>query len=167
MNGKTILASSLLLFVFFNSGCHQEEGAGQPLKDNNSKSIAVTDNPANDTKISEKVSHSVVAYYFHRTYRCPSCLAIEAISLEALQTGFDQELQDGSLEWLTVNLDEPGGEEFVNDFNLVTSSLVIVDMHNEKQVRWKNLENVWELLDNEDAFTNYVQDEVAVYLAGD
>jgi hypothetical protein len=108
-----------------------------------------------------------MVYYFHRTYRCPSCLAIEALSAEALQGGFERAFEDGSLQWLAVNVDEPDGKEFVKDFNLQTSSLVIVDMHNGKQVRWKKLERVWQLKNREAAFIKYVQDEVAAYLAGD
>lgn len=167
MDHRNIFAALLLIFVSIGSGCQDVKQSDQTLKENDPKSIAITYSPPNNERAPEKASHTVIAYYFHRTFRCPSCLAIEALSLQALQSAFAQALQDGTLQWLVVNMDEPGGKEFVKDFNLVTSSLVIADVQNGKQVRWKKLERVWQLKGNRDAFVKYVQDEAAGYLATD
>ena len=43
---------------------------------------------------------------------------------------------------------------------------MVVDIKEGKQARWKNLEKVWELLGNKQAFFRYIQDEVKLYLQG-
>lgn len=111
------------------------------------------------------LSHKVIAYYFYGNVRCPSCKKIEAYSQEAIQGGFAAPLKDGRLEWRPINVDEPGNEHFLKDFQIYTKSLVIVDTINGKQKQWKNLPKVWELLYNKDGFIKYVRDEVNTYLA--
>jgi len=106
----------------------------------------------------------VIAYYFHTTYRCVSCKKIEAYSREAIETGFTKELENGTLKFESINIDESDNKHFVKDYQLYTKSLVICDMKDGKQVRWKNLIKVWELVGNKDEFFKYVQDEINAYL---
>ncbi|HUT29415.1 MAG TPA: nitrophenyl compound nitroreductase subunit ArsF family protein [Sedimentisphaerales bacterium] len=167
MNYRSILVALLLICVSISSGCQNVKQSDRPVNEIDPKSTSVTRSMSDNERTPQHRSRTVVAYYFHRTFRCPSCLAIEALSLEALQSGFEQALRDGTMEWVTVNVDEPGGEDFVNEFDLATSSLVIVEMESKKQVKWKKLEEVWKLKDDRDAFVQYVRDEVAAYLAGD
>lgn len=108
--------------------------------------------------------HKVIAYYLHGAARCTGCLRIEAWSAEAIKSRFSDELEKGKLEWLVLNTDETENEHFVTDFNLYTKSLVVADIREGKQVRWKNLEKVWDHLGDQNAFTSYVQNEVAQYL---
>jgi len=108
--------------------------------------------------------HVVRVYYFHTTQRCASCKKIEALSAEAIRTGFERELGDGRLEWQVVNVDDPPNRHFTGDYKLYTKSVVVVDRVNGQQVRWKNLPKVWELLHDEGTFEEYVQREVRAYL---
>lgn len=108
--------------------------------------------------------HRVIAYYFHTTYRCASCRAIEAYSREAIETAFAGPLRDGRLVWRTVNLDVKGNEHFTKDYRLYTKALVLVNEVRGKPAKWKNLEKVWQLLQDKDKFLRYVQDETRAYL---
>ncbi len=49
----------------------------------------------------------------------------------------------------------------MQDYQLYTSSLVVVDGSNPK--RFKNLEKVWQLVRDKPAFAKYVQDEVRAF----
>ncbi|NWG12925.1 MAG: hypothetical protein HXY20_05245 [Acidobacteria bacterium] len=109
-------------------------------------------------------SRKIVAYYFHVTYRCPTCQTIEALSEEALRLGFADALKDGTLEWHPVNVQLPENRHFIQDYQLFTKSLIIARMKDGRQVEWKNLEKVWELVWNRQAFLAYVQDEVRAFL---
>lgn len=106
----------------------------------------------------------ILAYYFHGTQRCPTCLKLEAYSTEAIEKEFGKALRDGRLEWRVVNVDEPLNKHFVNDYQLYTKSLVIVKMEDGKQLEWKNLEKIWELVGDKDNFIKYVQEQVSAYL---
>ncbi len=111
--------------------------------------------------------HKVIAYYFHGNMRCQTCRKIEAYANEAVRIGFPEELKAGTLEWRVVNIDEPANKHFVEEYELITRSLVIVDFRDGRQTAWKNLERVWDLVGNKTAFLNYVQEETRLFLAGD
>jgi hypothetical protein len=106
----------------------------------------------------------VIVYYFHGNVRCPTCRKIEALADQALRAGFADELQSGRLEWRRVNLDEAGNDHFVADYELETRSLVVADYQAGRQMRWKNLKQIWELAGDDTAFRRYVQDETRAYL---
>jgi hypothetical protein len=108
--------------------------------------------------------HRVIAYYFHTTYRCASCRAIEAYSHEAIEAAFADEIKDGRILWKVVNVEVKGNEHFVKDYSLYTKSLVLVNEVRGKPAEWKNLEKVWQLLQDKDKFLRYVEDETRAYL---
>jgi len=108
--------------------------------------------------------HRVIAYYFHTTQRCASCRAIEAYSREAIENAFPDELKDGRIVWKVVNIEVKGNEHFVKDYGLYTKSLVLVNEVRGKPAEWKNLEKVWQLLQDKSKFLRYVQDETRAYL---
>ncbi len=108
----------------------------------------------------------VVAYYFHGNVRCRTCRKIEASAADAIQRVFADELKAGRLEWRPTNVEQPANAHFVQDYQLVTRSLVLVELKDGKQVRWKNLDQVWELVSDDIRFAQYVQREVKAFLAG-
>jgi hypothetical protein len=105
-----------------------------------------------------------VAYYFHGTFRCPSCTKIEKWSYEAIRKSFPTALEEGRLLWKPVNLEEAENKHFVEQYSLFTKSLIITEVKGEKEMRWKNLNRVWELLGNQQKFFSYVTQEVRDYL---
>jgi hypothetical protein len=111
-----------------------------------------------------KPSKKVIAYYFHGNFRCSTCRTIEAYSQEAVQTGFSDALKSGLLEWKVVNVEEQANRHFIKDYQLYSKSLVLVKMQGDKQVEWKNLDRIWELVQDKPAFIKYVQDEISGYL---
>ncbi len=124
-----------------------------------------------ETTAAEKVAEPadgkvIIAYYFHGDYRCASCTKIENWSHEAIKGGFEGALKRGRLVWKPVNVDKPENKHFVKTYSLYTKSLIIVEMEKEKQkqMRWKNLDKVWQLLRNQEKFSAYVTQEIRDYL---
>jgi len=107
---------------------------------------------------------TVVAYYFHGNFRCPTCRKLEAFSREAVESGFPEDLKAGRLEWHVINIEEPGNEHFAQDYQLVSKSLVLVGKEDSKETKWKNLQDIWTLVNNKAAFIKYVQTEIRSYL---
>ena len=124
---------------------------------------AQPDNAAAQTK-APSADVRVVAYYFHGTNRCTTCRKIEAFSREAVETGFAEALKTGKLEWRALNVEEPANRHFVKDYRLYTRSVVLAGFQGDKQLRWKNLEKVWELVGDKPAFTRYIQAEVKSFM---
>ncbi|MGD9246139.1 MAG: nitrophenyl compound nitroreductase subunit ArsF family protein [Desulfobacterales bacterium] len=116
-----------------------------------------------DAKISSEGAR-IIVYYFHGTYRCPSCTKIEKWSYEAIKHSFLKELKEGRLLWKPVNVDKPENRHFVKEYSLFTKSLIITEVKGEKQTKWKNLDKVWQLLRDQEKFSAYVTQEVKNYM---
>lgn len=108
--------------------------------------------------------HQVVVYYFHGTQRCSNCIKIEAYTKEAVDSAFSAQLRDSVIVWRLVNTDEDTNKHFRQDYQLFTKSVVLSDVADGKQVRWKNLDKIWEYLGDQAAFQAYIREEVAAYL---
>ena len=134
-------------------------GAPQEAPKTPNESVTLPQEPA-------KPQGKVVAYYFHRTQRCRTCLAMEAYAEKALTETFPDALASGKLEWRVLNLEELDNEHFVQDYGLTASALVMVRLENDQPQKWKNLDDVWTLVGNEGAFKGYVELEARDYLEG-
>jgi len=113
----------------------------------------------------ENSSLAVVAYYFHRTVRCPGCLQIEFMADQAIRQSFPQELQNGKLLWLSINMDELENQSYVKEYKLNASDLVLVDVRKNGSRDWKKLGKVWELHGDRETFNQYLRTEIANFLA--
>ncbi|KPA19262.1 conserved hypothetical protein, secreted [Candidatus Magnetomorum sp. HK-1] len=105
-----------------------------------------------------------VVYYFHGNKRCFSCNKIEALSNEAIQKYFAKELQQGQIEWKVINIDKSENKHFIDDFQLYTKSLIVSKQSKSKVIRWKNLKNIWILLNDQTKFYDYVHDEMISFM---
>lgn len=111
-------------------------------------------------------SSKVIAYYFHGTFRCPTCYKLEQYSKEAIETNFKDALASGKLEFKVVNVEDKGNEHFVNDYQLYTKSLVISLTENGKETKAKNLTKIWDYVGNKQKFFDYVTSEINNFLKG-
>jgi hypothetical protein len=106
----------------------------------------------------------VVLYYFHGARRCRTCLSMEANALETIKSEFAEELDSGALVWKVVNYDEPENEHFIKDFKLVSSSLVLVEVQGDQQVRFDLLRDAWSLARDEWRFKRYLRKSVLAFV---
>ncbi len=112
----------------------------------------------------EAMASEFVAYYFHGNMRCATCRKLEAYSEEAITKGFAAELASERLQWRVVNTDEAENKHFVEDFKLVTKSLVLVEYSDGEVVRFENLKLVWKLVGDRDGFLKYVRDATRAFV---
>ncbi|MCD4783560.1 MAG: nitrophenyl compound nitroreductase subunit ArsF family protein [Candidatus Eremiobacteraeota bacterium] len=118
---------------------------------------------SNDENNNQKKNDKIIVYYFHGNVRCATCKKIEALTKKTLRTKFADELKDENVEWKVVNVDNAENKHFVTDYKLHTRSVVLSDIKNGEEMRWKNLEKVWELVGNEEKFSKYISDEINNY----
>lgn len=105
-------------------------------------------------------------YYFHRTIRCPSCLKMEALAKQVVETAFAGELAAGRMAWRAVDLDTPADKHFEEDYDLQAQSVVLSETDGGKELRWKNLDKAWDLLDDDAQFLRYIEDETRAFMQG-
>jgi len=173
MNGKKLLTGFLLVFVVASIGfllvreSRRGSLAGSP---SSGEAVAASEGsvPIPERRGDDLIGTGkrVIAYYFHARARCASCIKIESLSGKAIRERFPGELRTSLLAFRQVNVEEPGNRHFIDDYRLVSQSLVIVEYRDGRQVRWKNLEKVWTLLGSEKEFLPYVQEGVSSYLRG-
>jgi len=109
-------------------------------------------------------SDYVQAYYFHATRRCATCAKLEQYSRESIATNFKDQLSNETLRYAEVNFDEPENRHFLQEYNLMYRALVLVRYKDGKQVTYKNLDRIWQLVRNEKNFSEYVKAEVEAML---
>jgi hypothetical protein len=105
-----------------------------------------------------------VAYYFHRTARCVTCLRIEQAAHDAIFANFTPSLRAGTLLFLPTNVEVAGNEHFIKDYELVSQALVLVQYQDGKPVRSRNLDKVWDVIGDSTQFADYVTGEVAIFM---
>jgi hypothetical protein len=167
MKIKTLITAVLLLFVAVSIAVvvlrevgDRGSAAAAPEKQGRSAATTTSAEPP-------AVPQQFAAYYFRTNVRCPSCIKIEGWTDEAITANFTDELEDGSLVWETINTEESGNEHYVDDYQLYTKQVVLAEFADGQRVRYKDLARVWDLLGDQQAFSDYIVGEVKAFMAGE
>jgi hypothetical protein len=108
----------------------------------------------------------IVVYYFHRKFRCPSCLIVEFTLNKTLDDYFSDDFTRGRLAMCVVNIDEMENRHYVKDFQILFNSVIIVDKRGGKAHRYKNIEKIWDIYKDREAVTQLIKDEIEPFLGG-
>jgi hypothetical protein len=111
----------------------------------------------------DKPRTQTIVYYFHGDARCPTCYKLEAYAKEALDTHFSDELAAGQIVWQVVNVDQPQNAHYIQDYKLVTKSVVLSSVANGKEAKWENLDRVWQEVGDKQAYLEYVRDSIVKF----
>ena len=122
--------------------------------------------PINPACAQQAPTAKVIAYYFHASFRCPTCQKLEKYSKEAIETNFRDALASGKLEFKAVNVEDKGNEHFVNDYQLYTKSLVVSLIENGRETKSKNLTKIWDYAGDKQKFFDYVTSEINSFMKG-
>jgi len=117
-----------------------------------------------ETSVKSGPDSPINVIYFHGTKRCKTCLKIESYTESALKAGFSKEVEKGMISWQSIDTDLPENAHYVKDFDLVSSSMIIWNIRDQAEDRWKNLDQIWLKVRDEADFVTYIQDEIKVYL---
>jgi hypothetical protein len=105
-----------------------------------------------------------VVYYFMTSQRCENCINFENYTRELLETTFAEPLQDKTITWEMVNLDEPQNRHYIQEYQLITKSIVLVHYRNGMREDWKNLDQIWNLVGDKNAFQTYIAGEMNAFM---
>lgn len=103
----------------------------------------------------------ITVYYFHGDARCVTCKKLEQYTKEAVEANFKDELASGKLEFKVVNVEEKGKEHYVNDYGLYTKTVILSLSKDGEEVKWANLDKIWEYVGDKTRFIDYVSSGVA------
>jgi hypothetical protein len=131
--------------------------------------VALVSSPVASSFSADKGATSrlkLVVYYFHATQRCATCMAIESYSKEVLDTRFGAQLTLGAIQWQVVDVEQPKNRHFIQEYRLVSPSVVVVMIENGKRGRWQVLDKTWTLVRKKSEFVQYVQSNINKLLEG-
>ena len=149
---RKIMVLIAVIFLASGSLVYGEEGIGR----NVDSARAVLSDPSKESL--------VVVYYFHGTIRCSTCIKIESLTVEAVEMEFAQKLKEGKVRIKILNMEEDQNSHFETDYQLSAQSVIISKVSESVEIKWKNLDKIWEYVHNEDRFFGYIKSEVDAYL---
>lgn len=113
-----------------------------------------------------KTSTKYIVYYFRTTGRCHSCIEMERLTKETIEKNFAKEIKSGLVEFRSVDVETSENGHYIKDYGLYTKSVIISEVKNGKEVRWKNLDQIWRKLGNRTEFSNYINQETRDFMKG-
>ncbi|MCL6475810.1 MAG: nitrophenyl compound nitroreductase subunit ArsF family protein [Firmicutes bacterium] len=161
MNTKKLIGAALLLFaalVLLRAISDQD----MPVSSENEKQTSTASAQAVSPQIPAQGRY-VVLYYFHTTFRCASCLAIEKVARQVVNAQFKNLVDKGLLQFRPVDVENPQNRHFIGDYQLYSKSLVLVEYQDGKEVRHKNMEGIWQQTSLE-GLQEYIAQEIASFV---
>jgi hypothetical protein len=119
---------------------------------------------ANFESKSAETDSKIEVVYFHGTTRCDGCIAIEKFTVNSLNSNFESKLKDSSMIFTTYDFLLPENEHFQKDYKFDTQTLVIRKIVNGKEVKWKNLDKIWDYYSNYEKFNKYISKEIKKFI---
>jgi len=108
--------------------------------------------------------HQVIAMYFHRTQRCPTCKRIGALVEESIRQGYAKELETKAVEFRLIDFQDRKNATLAKSYKITGPILVLANVYKGKVVQWAPMPKVWQLVGKPAAFHAYVQDGLKKYL---
>ncbi len=164
MQPKYLFTAAVLLFVVASLVMLANKQSGE--------SHARTDTRTEESDFlaaspAEEGPPRVVVYYFHTRQRCFSCVAMEEAAQEAIAEAFPAEMEEGRLVWEAVNLDLPGNDRYIMQYQLTMPGLVVDAVGGAgRRQQPRDLMEAWRLVRFRDRMKEYVQENVRAMLDG-
>ncbi len=79
-----------------------------------------------DQKITQEKSGDLQVYYFHFTKRCATCNAVENETRVALEMFYADQVEEGTIDFTSLNLDEEDGKEIAQSLKVSGQALLLV-----------------------------------------
>ena len=103
----------------------------------------------------------VMAIYFHRTQRCPTCQKMGSYAEEAVKTGFARQLREGTISFHYVDFQDSRNAALTKGYGIDGPALIVARIANNKVVKHTNLKDIWAKAPDKPGFIRYVQQGIA------
>ncbi len=125
---------------------------------------ALADSILPDGCLGNLSDNQVVVYYFHRKFRCQACEVLESTLQNTMQIIYADHFGAGRLAMCIINVDDPGNRHYLEQFEILSNSIVIVEKKSGVVSRYKNLESIWDVSQDREAITQMLRTEMAGFL---
>ena len=113
---------------------------------------------------SKRPADRVVAMYFHRTQRCPTCLKMGSYSEEAVKKGLPKQVKAGSVEFHYIDFQNKKNAALTKAYKITGPALVVAKVKQNKVKEYKSLKEIWAKVGEKSKFIEYVRENVEAYM---
>lgn len=153
MNSKIIVICGLIMVTLL-TGCQSQVNSQVEVVPSPTANLEA----AGQTEVASVEKIEIVD--FHSNRRCFSCQTIEQFAQATLVEFFSEEMQEGKITFQSINVEEAGNEEIVQQYQARGSSLFINVIRNgENNISEET--KVWQLVRDEEAYKKYFQEKIA------
>ncbi len=160
---KRLIGIGLLLFAaagFITAAADVVDMHGRRNDDEKPEKLAATDRDGSGSTCFIEV------YFFYGSAECPTCDIIKEQAYGVIDA-LEEDASNGpalSLDWTEINVEEPGNEQYILDYGLYTTTIVLADRHDPE--RWKRLDKVWDLASDRKQLSDFLQHEIMEFAKG-
>ena len=115
--------------------------------------------PDKSSGLPPSIDNGVEVVYFHRTNRCYGCTYAEDGIRWTIETYFTDEVADGKLVFMSIDLQDSTNAEIVSKYGAYTSQL-FMNKVTDGEEEIEEITSVWFCLGNDQAFADAVKTEI-------
>jgi hypothetical protein len=108
----------------------------------------------------------IQVYYFHRTIRCTGCINVEEGAFEAVSVDHKANIDNGTLEWHSIDFDQPENKHYAKDYDLYSQELILFEVRNDAIVRSNKIADVWQHWNSKSEVRSLANDLIDQWLGG-
>lgn len=108
----------------------------------------------------------VMVTYYHADKRCELCNNMERFTLESLERHHGDALASKELRHRVLNWQSPAQASHCKHYGLMGNTVILSEIREGREIRFKELEEVWSHAHDREAFVAYVEGELAPWLGG-
>ena len=112
----------------------------------------------------DRPADRVVAMYFHRTQRCPTCIKMGSYTDEAIKKAFAKQLKAGTVEFHYVDFQDKKNAAVAKAYKITGPALIVAKVKSNKVKEYKNQKDIWTKVRKKEDFTAYVVKNVETQL---
>lgn len=158
----------ILFFALVLSGCEKNSDKLEVFNDNDkSQSVVHKVNLSSKEEFPtsgiDQLVDRLEVYYFHRTQRCVSCLAMGKYIDETITQYFSEQTNNSLIDYRQINIDLAENKELARKFQASGSSLYVNAVRGENE-NIENIMEIWKLKSDEAQFKNFLKQKINTYL---
>lgn len=113
----------ILIGLLIFDACQNNNEKG--IKNNDSNTLAIID--------SNSTTPIVLIYNFYGTHRCPSCVAIEKATIQALDSLYAEQVKNETIKRFSINIDEAENAKLCEKYQAFGSGIFITRIFKGKE----------------------------------
>ncbi len=120
---------------------------------------------AGDTTAPADSSNVLVAYYFHRSLRCDTCIRMERAIADVIAHDFARDRERGRLRLESVDYEEPAHLDLVEAYELGDGPALILSRQRDgRELAHEALPEIWDWVDDPIGLSELLHEELAAAL---